>query len=220
MCRDWWLKAQQLCRREVSNFQSSNHPLDKEPPASEARSEQEDRVVSIKGVVSKGSIKGVFSCPCGGLGQGYTWPVKPFETVMVIHTHTQWSANTKHHSQTNAFCFTNKKCTYQTNTSCFRNKYSMFYTYKETFLQLQKNILQVQTKIFQVQTKIFIVLAALNWLNSATCCCLEWITGHLFERCAWIWRHLCVDQHGGKLVPKVTWQYSALVELFFVLERF
>jgi hypothetical protein len=63
-----------------------------------------------------------------------------FYSRTTIHMFCIWFANTKHHSQTNAFCF--------------RNKYSMFYTYKETFLQLQKNI-QVQTKIFQVQTKIF-----------------------------------------------------------------
>ena len=36
-------------------------------------------------------LKGVFSCPCGGLGQGgvtNTWPVKPLETVMVIKGYT------------------------------------------------------------------------------------------------------------------------------------
>ena len=36
-------------------------------------------------------IKGVFSCPCGGLGQGVfinIWPVKPFETVIVIKGYT------------------------------------------------------------------------------------------------------------------------------------
>ena len=42
------------------------------------------------------------------------------------HTRSVWFANTKHHSQTNAFCF--------------RNKYSMFYTYKETYFFNYKKI--------------------------------------------------------------------------------
>ena len=43
------------------------------------------------------------------------------------HTRSVWFANTKHHSQTNAFYF--------------RNKYSMFYT---KYLQVHKTILQVR----------------------------------------------------------------------------
>ena len=47
------------------------------------------------------------------------------------HTRSVWFANTKHHSQTNAFCF--------------RNKYSMFYTkYNKKILQVHKTILQVR----------------------------------------------------------------------------
>ena len=43
-----------------------------------------------------------------------------------IHTNSVWFANTKHHSQTNAFCF--------------RNKYSMYYTYKETYFFNYKKV--------------------------------------------------------------------------------
>ena len=42
------------------------------------------------------------------------------------HTRSVWFANTKHHSQTNAFCF--------------RNKYIMCYTYKETYFFNYKKI--------------------------------------------------------------------------------
>ena len=62
-------------------------------------------------------------------------------------TNSVWFVNTKHHSQTNAYCSANKK-TY------ISNKYSMFYIYIETYFFNDKNILQVQTKIFQVQNKI------------------------------------------------------------------
>ena len=45
-----------------------------------------------------------------------------------------------------------------------------------------------------------IVLQALNCLNSATCCYGVRITGHLLKSLL----ALCVDQQGGKVVPKVT----------------
>ena len=44
----------------------------------------------------------------------------------LTHTGSVWFANTKHHSQNNAFCF--------------RNKYIMFYTYKETYFFNYKKI--------------------------------------------------------------------------------
>ena len=42
-------------------------------------------------MISSLLIEGVFTCPCGGLGQGgviNTWPVEPFETVLVNKGYT------------------------------------------------------------------------------------------------------------------------------------
>ena len=52
-------------------------------------------------------------------------------------THAQRFTNTKHHSQTYAFCF--------------RNKYIMFYTYKETYFFNYKKI-KVQTIFYKYGT--------------------------------------------------------------------
>ena len=73
--------------------------------------------------------------------QNLTHKQNVFYSCWRIHKQTHSGLQIKkHHSQSNAFCFANKKCTCQKNTSCFRNKYSMFYSYKETYFFKYKKI--------------------------------------------------------------------------------
>ena len=58
------------------------------------------------------------------------------------HTRSVWFANTKHHSQTNAFCF--------------RNKYSMFYTkYKKKSFKYTKQFYKYGTRKLRVDRNAF-----------------------------------------------------------------
>ena len=71
----------------------------------------------------------------------------------------------------------------ETNTVCFTHTKKHIFSITKKYSPSTKKILQVQKTILQVRKS---------------------------ESCAWIWRHLRVDQQGGKLVPKVTWQINVL----------
>jgi hypothetical protein len=63
-----------------------------------------------------------------------------FYSRTTIHTHTKRALLTQNDSLTNSVWFANTKHHSQTNAFCFRNKYSMFYTYKETYFFKYKRI--------------------------------------------------------------------------------
>jgi hypothetical protein len=112
-----------------------------------------------------------------------------FYSRTTIHTHTKRVLLTHNDSHTRSVWFANTKHHSQTNAFCFRNKYSMFYTYKETYFFKYKRI-SSKHKLKSFKYKKLQVRKS--------------------ESCAWIWRHLRVDQQGGKIVPKVTWQTNVL----------